>query len=139
MALPEKRQHNQASWLAAWGPAAIWGLVISYASAILIGPETYPFVPFGDKLFHLGEYVVFGYLLHFGAKRRSWPAGWPTWWRLLIPIVLISFINEWHQAFVPTRFPDERDMLADLIGGLVGILGFAWELRRAAQAKAVQP
>jgi VanZ family protein len=33
--------------------------------------------------------------------------------------------DEWHQSFVPGRFPDLRDWYADAIGAMIGV-GLCW-------------
>jgi VanZ family protein len=73
----------------------------------------------GDKILHIIEYSIFGFLILGCFKNRE-----------LFPILLLAFIisslygafNEIYQYFVPGRIFSVYDMIANSIGSLFGIL-----------------
>ena len=78
-------------------------------------------IPYFDKLLHLMEYAVLGFLLMRGLKNSE------------LKFSNISFIiftaifstlyglsDEFHQSFVPSRDASLLDVLFDCIGGAIG-------------------
>jgi VanZ family protein len=110
----------------AWAPAGaymllIWGL--SSMSHILINLDK---VPFQDKGVHFVEYGTLAVLLAH-AIRGTWRS-----WRVLsvfavsvLGTTLWGLIDEIHQAFVPGRVADARDLLADGLGAVLGAFVYA--------------
>ena len=52
----------------------------------------------------------------------------------LIPFILIimfGYLDEFHQSFVPGRHPSGKDLAADILGGLGGILTYSLILNRS--------
>lgn len=48
-------------------------------------------------------------------------------WVLLLVGALYGLSDEWHQMFVPGRFADPRDWIADLVGLVLGYaVAVAW-------------
>lgn len=84
-------------------------------------------VPFRDKGVHFIEYGILGWLCA-GASARTWPSVSP--WRTAGFAVFISLLwglsDEIHQALVPGRSPELADIVADLLGAIVGATG--WQL-----------
>lgn len=78
-------------------------------------------VPFIDKWAHVLLFAGFSFL---------WLCAGPTvqWWRLLLLLAITTFIGwlvEYLQGnFVPGRYQDDMDTIADAVGGLAGILLF---------------
>ena len=106
----------------AWAPAAAYMLLIWVLSSI---PQQFEFkfVPFRDKGIHFVEYGTLAALL-VHAFRGSWanlraPALFFAAWSVT---VFWGLLDEIHQAFVPGRVADVRDVLADALGGLLGAL-----------------
>ncbi|MCB9475421.1 MAG: VanZ family protein [Deltaproteobacteria bacterium] len=98
-------------------PAVAWALVIFFASSIPrldLGPNA----P-SDKVLHLIAYAVFGGFIVFAlvghrrfdsfARRVAFAA---------ILATLYGVTDEVHQSFVPGRFPDAADALADAVGAM---------------------
>ena len=111
-----------AGWWA-WGPSAVWAGVIWAASSLVIMPGMYPSLRGGDALFHGGEFFVYGFLLQRGAEHRRWPSGWRSGVRLMAVIVVTALVDEWRQAFVPSRHPGLMDAIVDGAAGALGLLG----------------
>ena len=118
-----------AAWLRAWWPALAWAGVIWWASSLVVTPDMYPTVRGGDKLFHAGEFLVYGYLMARGAWLRRWSTTRSEWHRIMAVVLITAVIDEWHQAFVPFRHADALDAAVDLLGGALGALGFARDHR----------
>lgn len=64
-----------------------------------------------DKLLHFAVYAVLGALL------RAWRG--PLWLTVLLGAAW-GASDEFHQWFVPGRFVESADLLADALGALVG-------------------
>jgi VanZ family protein len=110
-------------WFSAWGPAALWCVVIFTLSAIPGSALPELSVSGADKLVHAVVYGVLGALSWRGARRARphHPTG-----RVVAVAALIAMLygitDELHQAFVPNRTPDWRDGIADTVGGIAGAL-----------------
>lgn len=114
--------------LFAWAPPLFWAAMIYYLS----DQPQLPATPGGDKLAHLGTYLVLGALavraLYLGTG-ASIAVGalaggfFATWYGIL---------DEVHQSFVPGRSSSVEDVLADAAGALLGtLLAYAIYRRRA--------
>ena len=102
-----------------WLPPFIYAAFIFYLSSLPGTPYIPPFFS-ADKVFHLVEYGILGYLLaralgHHRLKKKM----------LFITAVSICFVygvsDELHQFFVPHRCTSFMDVVADGIGSAVGI------------------
>lgn len=83
-------------------------------------------VSMGDKLQHIIAYSVLGFLM---ARAMFYQTRFPGWRNNYIAVVLIIGIlfgisDEFHQNFVPGRFMDVMDLVADSIGICLGLLVF---------------
>ena len=104
-----------------WTPALLW-------AAVLFAVSSRPTLPADlhgglDKIAHFGAFAVLGLLLARGALSWRMPIGWPVLFGLLY-----AASDELHQAFVPGRFPDSADWVADALGVAAGCL-FLYRLR----------
>lgn len=115
-----------------------WLPVVAYCGLIFIlsshpMPETVPPWPFKDKLLHLSAYAVLGALVLRALKHSSWRHH-----RVLIMGVSMMFAglyglsDEWHQYYVPYRSAEFGDLLADIVGGVCGVIFFDWLWRTSA-------
>jgi len=81
----------------------------------------------GDKVAHWIAYAVLGALL----MRAFKSAVTCTWWRAAVASVVLGSVfgalDEWHQAFLPTRSCSAGDLAADVIG-VVFAAGVTWAL-----------
>ncbi len=108
--------------LRAWLPAlGYMGLIWTLSSCS--HPPSLATVPFHDKGAHFLEYGALAVLLTH-AVRGTWPGlRIPTAYVLaLLTAVLWGGLDEIHQAFVPNRVADAKDLLADSLGALGGAL-----------------
>jgi VanZ family protein len=103
--------------------AVAWALLIFVLSSIPGAAFPHTKLLSYDKLLHAGVYAVLG-AFAFMALPRSWSPKASVLVLLSSAITtLYGFTDEFHQMFVPGRFADLRDVLADSVGGLVGALG----------------
>jgi VanZ family protein len=103
-------------------PVAVWAIIMMTVSSIPnLGPPPINFT-FVDKIEHFIEYSILGFFLAFAlVKTRPKPA-------LLVAILICAgygIIDEIHQLFIPGRFCDPFDALADILGASTGILIYA--------------
>ena len=81
-----------------------------------------------DKVLHIGGYSLLGFLF-FRAYRSSWPSasGWRTANASLLSAGFYGMTDEIHQYFVPGRSADPWDLVADMIGAMLGVMAYhAW-------------
>jgi len=96
--------------------ALVWAVLIFAASSLPGSAVGLP-SPW-DKLAHAFTYAVLAWLLRRGGLSL----------RAAIALaILYGLGDEWHQSFVPGRYSDLRDLLADAAGALLG--GLAAERR----------
>ena len=116
-----------------WTPVVVWAAVILVstslpAAAVPGGP------PGLDKAGHFLVYGVLGLL----AIRAAIAEGAPPMKAIALTVAAVSVfaaVDEWHQRFVPGRFPDVADWAADVAGATAGIGTMAiFTLRRSARS-----
>jgi len=106
-------------WLPVTGYCAIIFTLSSMAQPLPAGIE----IPYFDKLLHAVEYGVLSYLLIRAMRGTGIKLAKRT---LIITAVAMATLyaatDEFHQMFVPGRYPDVFDLLSDFVGAL--IVGF---------------
>jgi VanZ family protein len=112
--------------------ALLWaGLIFHLSSQSL--PDLPLFFPGQDKLLHVAAFGTLGFLVLGGMR----PAGarYPAAKLLLafLLVVVYGVLDEYHQSFVPGRLADPLDVLADVIGGIIGIWLMAFIVRKRDQ------
>lgn len=105
-----------------WLPVFAWMGVIFYFSSVP-GKNIPLLFPFQDALFHVAIYAILGFLFTISAKFT---------FLNLTPLKLLLFslffgtlygiIDEFHQSFVPNRYPAGFDVFTDSLGTLLGSL-----------------
>ncbi len=115
-----KELSPKAIFLKFWLPVYLYaGLIFIYSS--LSSPPLAPKILHGDKLLHLVEYAILGYLIARAARNASSPQ-LRTHFRIfaVCVAVLYGLTDEFHQYFVPGREADSLDLLADGAGAFLG-------------------
>ncbi|MGH2566776.1 MAG: VanZ family protein [Bacteroidota bacterium] len=109
--------------------AVVWATIIFLASSVTLETTAEP-LPEGDKIVHIAFYAILAYFLLCG-----WCVGKNKTLRkkevvvVLTVIILYGISDEFHQSFVPGRQP-WYDVLADGVGGLLGLLVLGLQLQR---------
>jgi VanZ family protein len=104
-----------------WGPVALYAAVIFYLSAqpdVALPPVL---DVLAEQAIHPIEYTVLGILI-VRALAGGLPASIPLSTALLGVTLTTAYglTDEFHQMFVPGRFADWNDVVADAIGGATG-------------------
>lgn len=77
-----------------------------------------------DKIAHLGVFAVLAFLLCAAGTSLGYSSR-----RVIAAVILIvaayGVFDEFTQQFVPNRFSDVRDWMADMLGAGIGITAFA--------------
>lgn len=99
-----------------WLPVGIYAIFIFYISS-LPGKDLPQLFRYQDVVFHILEYVVFGLLLNRAVK-ASYTHLTPQARSFLVFLICILYAasDEFHQSFVPNRYPSFSDLLSDGIG-----------------------
>ncbi|PYQ52877.1 MAG: VanZ family protein [Acidobacteria bacterium] len=128
-----------------WLPPLLWTAVIFAASSASfssgntapllaklinaihpVSPETLAVLNFLlRKAAHLTEYGILGGLVFraIRAERPSWEVRWAV--AAIVIAAAVASLDEWHQAFVPSRTAAPQDVLVDTLGAtLVQVLFF---------------
>ena len=123
-------------WLRAFGPAILYMLLIWALSSFPIQLD-FSRVPLRDKGVHFVEYGTLSVLLTH-ALRTTVPQrnALLTWAFAVLITTVWGAIDEIHQAYVPGRFSDVGDLIADGCGAATGALLYLLLRRRRA---ATQP
>ena len=128
-----------ATFIRYWLPVfAYVALIFTLSSMSRLRP------PFGfpnvDKVIHMGEYLVLGWLL--GRAMRTLPGFGSLLAAGLLAIAFGSAVacaDELYQAHVPGRESSALDWTADFIGLTLSQVGYAWLKRLPADAPAPAP
>ncbi len=104
-----------------WIPVAVYVLAILAASSVpnLRPPGSWPL---RDKLIHLVEYGILGWLSARAVGSRS-TGGWAITVGLS---AVVATIDEFYQSFVPGRFASLADAVADIFGAAGGAAAWTW-------------
>lgn len=105
-----------------WLPVYLYAGLIFFLSSIT-SPPLAPEILYVDKLLHLLEYAIFGYLIARAAKNCS-SLKLSTHFRIFA--VGLAFFyglsDELHQYFVPGRMVEALDVFVDGLGAFFGQL-----------------
>jgi len=108
----------------AWVGVVAWALLLFWQSASTGAGGLLVHLPTGsDKVAHGLAYLVLGAFASLATGSR--PAG-------ALLAVLYGISDEIHQSFVPGRFPDLWDLVADSAGALLGAWLAPWLAQRLA-------
>lgn len=109
-----------------WALAVLWAAFIFWQSGTPDAGGMLDLLPPGsDKVAHGGAFLVLAGLLTLATGRPVLAAALA---------ILYGATDEVHQAFVPGRYPDLLDLLADAVGAVVGawLVGYPLGQRRSA-------
>jgi VanZ family protein len=111
-------------------PKLIWSLIflysgtIFYLSSISFPPQPItskdPLWEFLTSLEHVAEYAVLGGLLYIGFRSLDAKTTGKAFILAVLFASLYGASDEIHQYFVPNRYCDIKDLIADAAGGIIG-------------------
>jgi VanZ family protein len=102
-------------------PAIFWACCIFIASSIPGGRLQWWILHRFDKILHAAIFAVFGLLVYRALHRGGKPSRF-SYKRIFFMLVIVlgyGIFDELHQAYTPGRSVDVRDLLADLVGGIL--------------------
>jgi len=102
-------------------PPIFYAILIFTLSSLSTLPKPLPDFSLQDKLLHFFEYSVLGWLIWNSA--RKWNVRMSHFPLLFIAIIIgiiYAASDEVHQYFVPGRYCDIYDLLADTVGLAAG-------------------
>jgi len=96
-------------------------MALIWALSSIGGRDLSVHLPVSDKVVHCAEYAVLGFLLAHAAL-STWPRHSIVRAAALALLITVAWgvLDEVHQAFVPGRDADVFDLVADVLGGLIG-------------------
>ena len=100
---------------------AYWSLMLILTS---LPGDSLPSVEVSDKLSHLLAYFGLGFLLNLWFRLQEKNQWVKSKHNILAYIVLMIYgaIDEIHQYFIPGRYCEFLDWIANIVGGLLGIV-----------------
>jgi VanZ family protein len=112
------------AFISAWVPALIWAALIFHVSSLPADrlPRLWRWED-ADIILHGLEYLILGALLY-----RAFALSRPALGYALLALVswglaaAYALSDEYHQSFVPGREASLSDILADLLGAVVGVV-----------------
>ena len=108
-----------------WAPTIAWSLAILFLTSI---PNPHISAPRNsDKVLHFAVYAILGVLAARAADVRRGRLA--TALIVILCISVFGAVDEWHQSFIPGRFPAVDDWVADTLGGIAGTSAVVLALR----------
>jgi VanZ family protein len=120
-------------------PAIAWAALLFTLSSIPNLSSPVHLSSWDDKWEHLLAYLPLGWLLmrSFSLERQGRRN---AYWQMIVTGVLFGVSDEIHQYFVPGRFMDWRDAVADAVGVILGgWLFIIWQRRKRRPEKITTP
>ena len=110
-----------------------WGPVVAYTAFIFwlsSAPRPIPgiqYLPWIDKVYHMGEYAPLGSLLlrALSQSRRRKPSQ-GMYVAAFLTALVIGLLDEYYQGFVPRRVSSLWDACADGAGAAIGQIFYGW-------------
>lgn len=113
-------------------PVLMYGLIF-FLSSMRSSQFPQPLLGIPDAVPHFGEYFLLAFLIR---RIFSGPSDWRTALSSVSIPLLLGFLDELHQHFVPTRSFSAVDLVYDLLGISAALLLFsACSRKRAARHK----
>lgn len=109
-------------------PAALYYALIFYLSSKSYEVEID--ILLFDKGIHIAEFALLGFLLSFGYF-KSLESSFKTKAVLIISTgIILGSLDELHQYFVPLRYSEILDVVADAVGIAIGLFIYVYLSRK---------
>jgi VanZ family protein len=112
---------NRSASASGRGILAVYWAAMFTLTHVPVAPGALPAAWVFDKPIHAAMYAGLGFLLARFARARFAASTGVNVMACLIVLAVYAVFDEWSQGFVG-RTPSAADALADLIGGLLGVL-----------------
>ena len=124
-----------------WGPLVLWLVIIFVFSSLHRTPLPKNKYISWDKVAHILEYSLLGYLAARALALSGFRHLRPHYLGITLLIGLLYGISdEIHQYYVPGRYSSPWDVLADLVGVTIGALVFRrWLIKNRISGEALLP
>ena len=118
----EIKNLNWKKILKYWAPVILYAALIFIISSLSLPQQELPGLPYLDKVLHLIEYSILGFLLYraFINSDNKFLVKYCVLLTILTA-VCYGLSDEYHQLFVPTREFDLYDVLFDGIGASISV------------------
>lgn len=115
-------------------PAIAAAIAIFLASSFPTIPVPKLNIRFEDKWHHLVVYAIFAFLIAraFFYQSREHRLKKHYFIATILVGSLYGLSDEYHQSFVPGRFSDGMDVIADVLGVCIGTAFFRWRVSKEA-------
>jgi len=121
-----------------WFPILVYCLLIFIQSSCP-SPDITPDWPYVDKVLHFTAYALLGALFLRAFKTTRIRHHLKLIFALSVLFsALYGISDEIHQSFVPYRTADYRDVLADILGSILGVYIF-YKIKIGKNAKITKP
>lgn len=85
-----------------------------------------------DKISHIIAYTVLGLAALFGVRKNFNAKPLQTSLIVVLFCLCYGISDEFHQSFIPLRYPSMLDIVADVTGGILAVSGwYVWTHHRA--------
>jgi VanZ family protein len=108
-------------------PPLFYAAIITFLSSISREQEEFLVLFNVDKVLHLIEYFIFGYLfmrMFMTSPEKEW--GRYSGVLTLFIGILFAAGDEWHQSFVPGRCSSVYDFLFDVSGVIIAVMAYRY-------------
>lgn len=119
-------------------PAIAWALTLFVLSSIPDIPSPIHLGTWDDKLQHFAAYAILGALV---LRATAIDSRLPNGRNFMMTFALCTFFgatDEVHQYFVPGRFMEFNDFVADAAGVVAGALVYLWLCKRRSPSKSLE-
>jgi VanZ family protein len=107
-------------------PAIFWALLIFFLSSLPSDAVQSLSLGLDDLIPHFIEYFIFGFLLAWAMIQYPHKENVKSYLIAAAIGILYAASDEFHQMFVPGRFAEISDFLADSVGVVFGLAIFAY-------------
>lgn len=114
---------NQFKGKKAWILPSIWATIILILTSIPTIPNELFLFDLADKVYHVLAYAPLGFFLMKAFHENTF-GSWPPFQNTFFFGSIFGLADEVHQYFIPGRFFDLYDWLADSTGILIGCVAF---------------
>ena len=111
-------------------PLIIYWIILFLATTLPV--QSVPSIAIGDKINHLAAYFVLSCLLYLTLiyQRKSEYLFNKAAFATIVITSVYGALDEFHQMFIPGRFAEVLDWLADAAGAILGVLIISYLIKK---------